>query len=161
MLSYCVIVEQPPNENHDDSSNMDQEIDKNNEILLETRHALDYNYKRDPNQTYFKIHRTYYFGGMQKQIFVPLSTPERVIIEPNPPRQGYSNITWKGLNEYYLQKAIKKEEYIEILGVCKKIGFNVYSIFREESRFLKNTIFDKMCKFVWLFSFVTIVYMLI
>lgn len=39
---------------------------------------------------------------MQKQIFIPLSTPERVIIEPNPPRQGFSNGTWKGLNEYYL-----------------------------------------------------------
>ena len=53
-----------------------------------------------------KIERTFYFGGMKKQLKVPLSTPNRVIIEPNPPRQGYSHLTWNTLNSYYLQKAL-------------------------------------------------------
>lgn len=162
MLSYAVIVEQPLSEPNDESSianSAEQEKEKN--MNLETRHALDYNYRRDPSQTYFKIQRTYYFGGMQKQIFIPLSTPDRVIIEPNPPRQGFSNSTWKGLNEYYLQKVLKKEEYLDILNVCKRIGFNVYTIYREESRFLKNSFFDKFCKFVWTVCSVTIAYMLV
>ena len=34
----------------------------------------------------FKVNKTFYFGGMKKEVIVPLSTPDRVIVEPNPPR---------------------------------------------------------------------------
>lgn len=53
-----------------------------------------------------KIDRTFYFGGIQRQLKIPLSMPHRVIIEPNPPRQGYSHLTWDTLNGYYLQKVM-------------------------------------------------------
>ena len=52
---------------------------------------------------------------MKKDLKIPISTPDRVIVEPNPPRQGFSHLTWIGLNEYYLQKAIDRNEYEEIL----------------------------------------------
>lgn len=52
---------------------------------------------------------------MKKDLKIPISTPDRVIVEPNPPRQGYSHLTWKGLNEYYLQKCLDRNEYEEIL----------------------------------------------
>lgn len=55
LLSYAVIVEQPPSEQHDESSVANSEPEKRNDLPLETRHALDYNYRRDPSQTYFKI----------------------------------------------------------------------------------------------------------
>lgn len=35
---------------------------------------------------YFKIERSYYFGGVKRKIFVPISMPHRVIVEINPPR---------------------------------------------------------------------------
>ena len=54
---------------------------------------------------------------------VPISTPDCVIVEPNPPRQGYSHLTWSGLNEYYLQNSLSRQEYEEILEKCKKIAF--------------------------------------
>lgn len=56
-----------------------------------------------------KIDRVFYFGGIKKKVKVPLSMPHRVIIEPNPPRQGYSHLTWDRLNGYYLQKVMDKE----------------------------------------------------
>ena len=75
--------------------------------------------------------------------------PDRVIVEPNPPRQGYSHLTWNGLNEYYLQKAMDKDEYVKILQQCKKIAFQVYAINREENRFLQDSIFAKLSNVVW------------
>ena len=87
--------------------------------------------------------------------------PDRVIVEPNPPRQGYSHLTWNGLNEYYLQKAMDKDEYVKILQQCKKIAFQVYAINREENRFLQDSIFAKLSNVVWAFcvlSILTLVY---
>ena len=124
-------------------------------------HAFDHNYKRDPSIPYFKIKRTFYFGGMKKEILIPISMPNRVIIEPNAPRQGYSKFTWKGLNEYYLQKCMSKEEYIQMLDILKNIGFKVYSIYREESRFLADTFFDTFSKVVWAVCIATAAYLLI
>ena len=42
----------------------------------------------DPTQGYpnLKLERMFYFGGMRRNITVPLSMPNRVIVEPNPPR---------------------------------------------------------------------------
>ena len=51
---------------------------------------------------YFKILKQYYYGGVKKDIWVPLSMPHRVIVEVNPPRQGYSHLTWNTINQYYL-----------------------------------------------------------
>lgn len=34
----------------------------------------------------YKISRTFFFGGMKKELKIPISMPNRVIIEPNPPR---------------------------------------------------------------------------
>lgn len=48
-----------------------------------------------------------------------------------------------------------------MLAICKKIGFNVYSICREESRFLANSFFDKFTKLVWTVNIITIIYLLI
>lgn len=92
---------------------------------------------------------------------IPISMPDRVIVETNPPRQGYSHLTWNGLNEYYLQNAINKEDYVEILQKCKKIAFQVYAINREENRFLQDSIFAKLSNMVWAFcvlSILTLVY---
>ena len=108
---------------------------------------------------YFKINKTFYFGGMKKEVIVPISTPDRVIVEPNPPRQGYSHLTWKGLNEYYLQKAMNRAEYNEILVDIKKEAFRVYAINREENRFIQNTFFDKFSKFVMVVCVLTICFM--
>lgn len=47
---------------------------------------------------YFKIMRMYYYGGVKRQVWVPLSMPHRVIVEVNPPRQGYSHLTWNTIN---------------------------------------------------------------
>ena len=58
---------------------------------------------------YFKILRMYYYGGVKRQVWVPLSMPHRVIVEVNPPRQGYSHLTWNTINQYYLQRCMTKE----------------------------------------------------
>ena len=50
----------------------------------------------------FKVARAYYYGGMKKKTFVPVSTPDRAIIEANQVRQGYSHLTWNTINSYYL-----------------------------------------------------------
>ena len=34
----------------------------------------------------YKISRKYFFGGMKKNLKIPISMPNRVIVEPNPPR---------------------------------------------------------------------------
>ena len=65
-------------------------------------HAFDHNHNPVDKHPYFKVKHSFYFGGMKKKLAIPISTPERVIIHPNPPRQGFSKATWKGLNEYYL-----------------------------------------------------------
>lgn len=90
----------------------DDESERRGSETNDMKHAFDHNYKKDPSIPYYKIKKTYYFGGMKKELLIPISMPNRVIIEPNAPRQGYSNITWKGLNEYYLQKCMSKDEYI-------------------------------------------------
>ena len=55
---------------------------------------------------YYKLQKKYYFGGVKRDLRVPLSMPHRVIIEANPPRQGYSVSTWNTLNAYYLQRSM-------------------------------------------------------
>ena len=126
------------------------------------KHAIDGN-KTQCNYSneipYFKVNKTFFFGGMKKEVIVPLSTPDRVIVEPNPPRQGYSHLTWKGLNEYYLQKSMTRAEYNEILVEIKKEAFRVYAINREENRFIQDSIFDKFSKLVWLICTLTIAFM--
>ena len=86
---------------------------------------------------------------MKKDLKVPTSNPHRVIVEPNPPRQGFSHLTWLGLNQYYLQNVLKKEEYEEILVQCKMTAFRVYSINREENKFLSGTWFATFSSMVW------------
>lgn len=104
----------------------------------------------------FKVRRGYFFGGMKKMLRIPLSMPNRVIIEPNPPRQGYSHLTWNTLNEYYLYKCMTQSQYKEILQQAKQIAFGVYSINREENKFLENTYFMKLSKFVWFFCVICV-----
>lgn len=93
---------------------------------------------------------------MKKELKIPISMPNRIIIEPNPPRQGYSHLTWNTLNQYYLQKCMTQKQYEEILIECKKIAFKVYAINREENKFLKNTLFMKLSNLVWLFCVVSV-----
>ena len=64
--------------------------------------AFDQNWNPALGFPNYKIARTFYFGGMKKELKIPISMPNRVIIEPNPPRQGYSHLTWNTLNQYYL-----------------------------------------------------------
>ena len=118
--------------------------------------SFDQNWNPQLGYPNYKIARTFYFGGMKKELRVPISMPNRVIIEPNPPRQGFSHLTWNTLNEYYLQKCMKKKEYNEILVECMKIAFKVYAINREENRFLKNTVFMKLSNFVWFFCILSV-----
>ena len=42
----------------------------------------------DPMKGYpnLKLQRMFYFGGMRRNIKIPLSMPHRVVVEPNPPR---------------------------------------------------------------------------
>lgn len=54
-----------------------------------------------------------------------------------------------------------KDEYFNMLSVLKSIGFKVYSIYREESRFLENTYFDKLTKVVWAICIGVMAYLLI
>lgn len=54
-----------------------------------------------------------------------------------------------------------KDEYTSMLSVLKSIGFKVYSIYREESRFLENTFFDKLTKVVWVLCICVIIYLLV
>jgi hypothetical protein len=81
---------------------------------------------------------------MKKSLNVPVSTPNRIIIEPNPPRQGYSRLTWFCLNEYYLQNVMNQKKYNDLLISCAKVCFEVYSANREENRFLKGSLIDKL-----------------
>lgn len=74
-------------------------------------------------------------GGMKKEIKVPISMPNRVIIEPDQPRQSFSDLTWEGLNKYYLKKVLSKKEYLAIIGEFKKIQYNVYEQNRDEDQF--------------------------
>lgn len=94
---------------------------------------------------------------MKKELRIPISMPNRVIIEPNPPRQGYSHLTWNTLNQYYLQKCMTQKQYNEMLIECKKITFKVYAINREENRFLKNSFLIKLSHFVWVFCIVSVI----
>ena len=97
--------------------------------------------------------RVYYYGGMRKKIFVPLSTPDRAVIEANQVRQGYSHLTWNTLNSYYLQKCVSKEQYLEIVSNCKKIAFDVYAQNRQENDYLKDDAQYKISVFVWAICF--------
>lgn len=81
---------------------------------------------------------------MRKSLNVPVSTPNRVIIEPNPPRQGYSRLTWNCLNEYLLSNVMNQKKYNDLLHDCVKVCFQVYSTNREENRFLKGSLIDKL-----------------
>lgn len=89
---------------------------------------------------------------MKKELMIPLSMPARVVVEPNPPRQGYSHLTWNGLNQYYLQNVMDKQEYEEILQNCRKIAFQVYALNREENRFLDGTTFNKLSRVTWILT---------
>ena len=73
--------------------------------------CFDQNWNPSLGYPNFKVRRSYYFGGMKKKLKIPLSMPNRVIIEPNPPRQGYSHLTWNTLNEYYLQQCMTQDHY--------------------------------------------------
>ena len=35
---------------------------------------------------FFKIAKKFYFGGVKKEVNIPISMPHRVIVEANPPR---------------------------------------------------------------------------
>ena len=94
---------------------------------------------------------------MKKSFNIPLSMPNRVIIEPNQPRQGYSHLTWNTLNEYYLQKCMTKQQYADFCYECKKIAFKVYSENREENKMLTETPLMKASNFVWSFCMFTII----
>jgi hypothetical protein len=109
----------------------------------------------------YKIKKSFLFGGMKKSLNIPLSMPNRVIIEPNLPRQGYSHLTWNTLNAYYLQKCMSYQQYSDFLYECKKICFKVYSSNREESKMLTDTPFQKASNGVWMFCIITIVFLLI
>ena len=117
--------------------------------------------KDEKDVPYFKLPKVFYFAGMEKSVLIPISSPSRVIVEPNGPRQGYSHLTWKGLNAYYLQNAMNYKEYTEFLGQCKSTALKVYSINRTESRFLKDSIFDKGASLSWYLGIFTCIYMFI
>mmetsp|Transcript_38183 Transcript_38183/g.58248 ORF Transcript_38183/g.58248 Transcript_38183/m.58248 type:complete len:242 (-) Transcript_38183:790-1515(-) len=113
--------------------------------------AFDSNY--NPNMGYpnYKVERKLFFGGKEKKLKIPLSMPHRVIIEANPPRQGYSYLTWNTLNEYYLQKCMNQRNYNEILVECKNCAFKVYDVNREENNFMRTSSFNAFSSFVWMF----------
>ena len=48
--------------------------------------AFDQNWNPQLGYPNFKIPRTFFFGGMKKSLKIPISMPNRVIVEPNPPR---------------------------------------------------------------------------
>ena len=48
--------------------------------------CFDQNWDRSYGYPYYKVYRHYYFGGMKKELPIPISTPNRIIIEPNCPR---------------------------------------------------------------------------
>ena len=68
--------------------------------------------------------------------------PHRVILEANPPRQGFLKNTWDHLNEYMLEHIMTEGEYLEIIECCRKIVFNVYTSNREESNFIEGSRFE-------------------
>ena len=85
--------------------------------------------------------------------------PHRVIVEPNEPRHGFSNMTWQGLNHYYLQKSLEYKDYEEILEMFKKTAFRAYSINREEN-FTQDFPIRLFTNFVYLFDIITIGYII-
>lgn len=131
--------------------------EKNASGKSDYQQTFDQNWNPALGYPNYKISRTYFFGGMKKNLKIPISMPNRVIIEPNPPRQGYSHLTWNTLNQYYLQKCMTQKQYEEILVECKKVAFKVYAINREENDFLKNTLFMKLSNVVWLFCIVSVI----
>ena len=80
------------------------------DLIIQTNQELDIDFlEYDLHDIpFFKINRKYYFGGVKKEVLVPVSMPHRVIVEANPPRQGYSHLTWNTLNAYYLQKSMSE-----------------------------------------------------
>lgn len=92
---------------------------------------------------------------------VPLSSPERVIVVPNVDRIGFKFTTWKGLNEYYLQKCITQREYVAILTECNRISRLVFDIIDNEERFLKETTFKALQMFLWKLCAVVVVFLMI
>ena len=102
-------------------------------ITAEQETCFDYSYKKVGDNPYFKIGRYFFFGGLRRYLKIPLSMPNRVIVEPNEPRHGFSHMTWQGLNNYYLQNSLSKIDYEEILTTFKKTAFKAYSRNREEN----------------------------
>lgn len=49
-----------------------------------------------------------------------------------------------------------KQQYEDILIDIKKIAFKVYTINREENKFLSNTRFMKFSNFVWFFCIISV-----
>ena len=95
-----------------------------------------------PNVPYHKIRKKFYFGGMKKNHWIPMSMPHRCIVEANPPRQGYSHLTWNGLNQYYLQQVMDNEEYKRIVQQCNQLSHKAYTMNREESQFMRKSKFE-------------------
>ena len=40
---------------------------------------------------------------------------------------------------------------------CKNIAFKVYTVNREENRFLKNTVLMKLSNFIWLYCLIAVI----
>ena len=81
---------------------------------------------------HLKVAKWHYFGGMKRELWIPMSVPHRCIIEANPPRQGYSHLTWETINSYYLSKGLDYDRFKDILANCKNCALQSYAENREE-----------------------------
>ena len=120
-LSYKTIVEKTPKQAQEERVNEFNGYLRSKKSLEEE--AYDQNWDSAWGFPHIKIQKDFYFGGMKKGLKIPLSTPNRAIVEPNPPRQGYSYLTWHGLNEYILQKCLDRDEYNWVLNKFRQIAF--------------------------------------
>lgn len=122
---------------------------------------LDPDFMEQDNYSYpfYKIQKTYYFGGVRKHIFIPISSPHKVIVEANPPRQGYSYLTWNTLNCYYLQKCMTAEQYKRFIHSCRDVAFSAHASNREEQKFDKKS-FQWCNMFTIAVCFISVILML-
>ena len=91
-LKFMKIVEKPPGRKPAGTEHLPGDVLAVGSQHKGTGQTDDYHQSYDPNYNpglgfpNYKIARTFFFGGMKKQLRIPISNPNRVIIEPNPPR---------------------------------------------------------------------------
>jgi len=102
---------------------------------------------------FYKIEKKFYFGGVKKALLIPISMPHRVIVEANPPRQGYHS-SWSSINSYYLQKLFKSNEYSAIMKDCRLLGCKAHSLNRSENGFVFGGKAITIFNMIVIFSFI-------